>query len=202
MRRAAAEVFATHDYRATTVARLAKAADVPVQTLNAAWGEQPIAGARVLRGRPVRWCRDPEDAARRFGGFAPGERLEELATLMAEVTGRAATGWRLLRGEETRVRLEWSCWPPRPFGDPAGRRLRATLPAWGGLHFAPNRQPWAHLVRVIDNLRSRLSRWSRPARAVISAPMSGVSPTLRPWGRTTTTAWMSRTTRRWGVPSR
>ena len=39
----------------------------------------------------------PEDAARRFAGLSPRDRLAELAALVTEIAERAATGWSLYR---------------------------------------------------------------------------------------------------------
>ncbi|MFJ6662378.1 TetR/AcrR family transcriptional regulator [Streptomyces sp. NPDC091383] len=94
---AAAEEFAAHGYAGTTVTRLAAAAGVSVPTLYLAWGSK----RELLRGYMEKalsgTASSPKDAASRFAGMPPPERLAELADLVAEVAGRAATGWRLYR---------------------------------------------------------------------------------------------------------
>ena len=97
---AAEQEFRDSGYAGTTVAALAGAAGVSVQTLYLAWGstrallrgymEHVIAGGSA---DPT----TPEDAAKRFARLEPQERLIELAALVAEVAGRAALGWRLYR---------------------------------------------------------------------------------------------------------
>lgn len=94
---AATTEFAAHGYTRTTVARLAEAAGVAVQTLYLAWGSKRalLRGSmeRALAGGPG----SPDEAAARFVGLGPRERLTGLAALVAEVAGRAADGWRLYR---------------------------------------------------------------------------------------------------------
>ncbi|MFH8336468.1 TetR/AcrR family transcriptional regulator [Streptomyces sp. AM6-12] len=94
---AAAEEFAARGYAQTTVTRLAAAAGVSVPTLYLVWGSK----RELLRGY-MEEClsgaaSSPEDAASRFAGLPPLERLAGLAELVAEVAERAATGWRLYR---------------------------------------------------------------------------------------------------------
>lgn len=94
----AAEVeFAAHGYCGTTVARLAAAAGVSVQTLYLAWGSK----RELLRGYMESLLAGPADspeaAAGRFEGMPPRERLAALADLVAEVADRAAIGWSLYR---------------------------------------------------------------------------------------------------------
>lgn len=94
---AAASEFAAHGYRGTTVARLAAAAGVSVQTLYLAWGSKRA----LLRGYVEKLlagtAESPEDVAGRFTGLPPRERLAELADSVAEIAGRAAVGWTLYR---------------------------------------------------------------------------------------------------------
>jgi AcrR family transcriptional regulator len=94
---AAAEVFPHHGYARTTVAGLAAAAGVSVQTLYLAWGSKRalLHGylERALAGGPG----SPEDADIRFVGLPPRELLVELAGLVAETAERAAPGWKLYR---------------------------------------------------------------------------------------------------------
>lgn len=94
---AAAAEFGAHGYAGATVTRLAAAAGVSVQTLYLAWGSKRA----LLRGYMERAlagdAASPEDAAARFAGLPPRDRLTELAALVAEVADRAATGWRLYR---------------------------------------------------------------------------------------------------------
>jgi AcrR family transcriptional regulator len=94
---AAEAEFAARGYAGTTVSRLAAAAEVSVQTLYLAWGSKRelLRGymEHVLAGEAA----SPADAALRFTGLAPGERLAELANLVAEIAQRAATGWSLYR---------------------------------------------------------------------------------------------------------
>ena len=92
---AAAEEFSTHGYVGSTVTRLAAAAGVSVQTLYLAWGSKRA----LLRGYMEYALADdlesPEDVGRRFTGMSPRERITELAALVTEIAGRAATGWKL-----------------------------------------------------------------------------------------------------------
>lgn len=94
---AAGEEFAARGYAGTTVTRLAAAAGVSVQTLYLTWGSKRalLRGYMefALSGGPG----SPEAASRRFTGLSPRERLTELASLVAEIAERAATGWRLYR---------------------------------------------------------------------------------------------------------
>src|ERR1700761_6017447 len=94
---AAGAEFAARGYAGTTVTRLAAAAGVSVQTLYLAWGSK----RELLRGYMeyvlAGEAASPADAANRFTGLTPAERLTELANLVAEVAQRAATGWRLYR---------------------------------------------------------------------------------------------------------
>ena len=94
---AAGEEFARHGYTATTVSRIAEAAGVSLQTLYLAWGSKRA----LLRGYMERVLAggegSPEDAAIRFIGKTPEERLTVLAATVAEVASRAATGWALYR---------------------------------------------------------------------------------------------------------
>ena len=94
---AAAAEFSAHGYARTTVTRLAAAAGVSVQTLYLSWGSKRA----LLRGYMERVlagdASSPEDAAARFVGLSPHDRLTELAALVAEIAERAAVGWRLYR---------------------------------------------------------------------------------------------------------
>jgi AcrR family transcriptional regulator len=94
---AAGEEFPVRGYAGTTVTRLAATAGVSVQTLYLAWGSKRA----VLRGYMENVLSggvgSPEDAARRFAGLPPRERLAELAALVTEIAERAATGWSLYR---------------------------------------------------------------------------------------------------------
>ena len=108
---AAAEEFPAHGYAGTTVTRLAAAAGVSVQTLYLAWGSK----RELLRGYMEYalsgGAGSPADAARRFKGLAPRERLAELAALVAEIAERAATGWSLYRDAaavDPEIAADWS----------------------------------------------------------------------------------------------
>jgi AcrR family transcriptional regulator len=94
---AAEAEFTARGYTGTTVTRLAAAAGVSVQTLYLAWGSK----RELLRGYMERALAgdagSPEDAAARFDGMSPAERLAELARVVAEIAERAAPGWRLYR---------------------------------------------------------------------------------------------------------
>src|ERR1700733_909934 len=94
---AATDEFGKHGYAGTTVTRLAATAGVSVQTLYLAWGSKSalLRGymEHALAGGPG----SPEDAAKRFTGLAPRERLTELAALVTAIAERAATGWSLYR---------------------------------------------------------------------------------------------------------
>jgi AcrR family transcriptional regulator len=95
---AAESEFAAKGYAATTVAGLAAAAGVSLQTLYLAWGSKRalLRGymEKVLAGE----AESPDDAAERFSGdLEPSARLHLLATLVTDVARRAATGWSLYR---------------------------------------------------------------------------------------------------------
>ncbi len=94
---AAETEFTAGGYTGTTVTRLAATAGVSVQTLYLAWGSKRelLRGymEHVLAGEAA----SPADATTRFAGMTPNERLTELANLVAEIAGRAATGWSLYR---------------------------------------------------------------------------------------------------------
>jgi AcrR family transcriptional regulator len=94
---AAAEEFPAHGYTGTTVTRLAAAAGVSLQTLYLAWGSKRALLRGYMEDVLSGGTGSPEDADRRFAGFAPRERLAELAALVTEVAERAATGWSLYR---------------------------------------------------------------------------------------------------------
>lgn len=92
---AAEQEFGAHGYAGTTVTRLAASAGVSVQTLYLAWGSK----RGLLRGYMERALAggvgSPDEAAARFEGLEPARLLITLADTFAEVTQRAATGWRL-----------------------------------------------------------------------------------------------------------
>src|SRR3984957_10354172 len=94
---AAGEEFPVHGYAGTTVTRLAAAAGVSVQTLYLAWGSKRALLRGYMENALSGGDGSPEDAARRFDGLPPRERLAELASLVTEVAERAATGWTLYR---------------------------------------------------------------------------------------------------------
>jgi AcrR family transcriptional regulator len=94
---AAGEQFPAHGYTGTTVTRLAAAAGVSVQTLYLAWGSKRALLRGYMENALSGGDGSPEDAARRFAGLPPRERLAELATLVTQVAERAATGWSLYR---------------------------------------------------------------------------------------------------------
>src|SRR5580692_667053 len=94
---AAQEEFPVRGYAGTTVTRLAATADVSVQTLYLAWGSKRALLRGYMEHVLAGDAASPADAAKRFAGMTPGERLTELGTLVAEVAGRAATGWGLYR---------------------------------------------------------------------------------------------------------
>src|SRR5581483_10782611 len=94
---AAGEEFPVHGYAGTTVTRLAAAAGVSVQTLYLTWGSKRALLRGYVENALAGGTGSPEDAARRFAGLPPRERLAELASLVTEIAGRAATGWKLYR---------------------------------------------------------------------------------------------------------
>ena len=94
---AAGEEFPVHGYAGTTVTRLAAAAGVSVQTLYLAWGSKRVLLRGYMENALSGGDGSPEDAARRFAGLSPRERLAELATVVTQVAERAATGWSLYR---------------------------------------------------------------------------------------------------------
>src|ERR1700749_1075668 len=94
---AAGEEFPVHGYAGTTVTRLAAAAGVSLQTLYLAWGSKRALLRGYMENALSGGTGSPEDAARRFAGLPPRERLAELAALVTQVAERAATGWSLYR---------------------------------------------------------------------------------------------------------
>jgi AcrR family transcriptional regulator len=94
---AAAEEFPARGYAGTTVARLAAAAGVSVQTLYLAWGSKRALLRGYMENALAGGTGSPEAASRRFDGLPPRQRLAELANLVTEVAERAATGWTLYR---------------------------------------------------------------------------------------------------------
>ena len=94
---AAAEEFPARGYAGTTVARLAEAAGVSVQTLYLAWGSKRALLRGYMENALAGGAGSPEDAILRFAGLPPRGRLTELARLITEVAERAATGWALYR---------------------------------------------------------------------------------------------------------
>jgi AcrR family transcriptional regulator len=94
---AAEEEFPVHGYAGTTVTRLAATAGVSVQTLYLAWGSKRALLRGYMENALSGGAGSPEDAARRFAGLSPRERLAELAALVTEIAERAATGWSLYR---------------------------------------------------------------------------------------------------------
>jgi AcrR family transcriptional regulator len=94
---AAEDEFPVHGYAGTTVTRLAATAGVSVQTLYLAWGSKRALLRGYMENALSGGAGSPEDAARRFAGLSPRERLAELAALVTEIAERAATGWSLYR---------------------------------------------------------------------------------------------------------
>ena len=94
---AAQEEFPVRGYAGTTVTRLAATAGVSVQTLYLAWGSKRALLRGYMENALSGGAGSPEDAARRFAGLPPRERLAELAALVTEIAERAATGWSLYR---------------------------------------------------------------------------------------------------------
>jgi AcrR family transcriptional regulator len=94
---AAEKEFPVHGYAGTTVTRLAATAGVSVQTLYLAWGSKRALLRGYMEHALSGGAGSPEDAARRFAGLSPRERLAELAALVTEIAERAATGWSLYR---------------------------------------------------------------------------------------------------------
>lgn len=94
----AAEVeFTARGYAGTTVSRLAETAGVSVQTLYLAWGSKRELLRGYMESVLAGDAASPADAASRFTDMGPAECLRELANLVAEIAGRAATGWSLYR---------------------------------------------------------------------------------------------------------
>src|ERR1700744_3849222 len=89
---AAGEEFAARGYAGTTVARLAAAAGVSVQTLYLAWGSKRALLRGYMENALAGGTGSPEAAGRRFADLPPPERLAELANLVTEVAARAAVG--------------------------------------------------------------------------------------------------------------
>src|ERR1700753_1306957 len=72
---AAGEEFPVRGYAGTTVTRLAAAAGVSVQTLYLAWGSKRALLRGYMENALSGDTGSPEDAARRFAGLSPRERL-------------------------------------------------------------------------------------------------------------------------------
>jgi AcrR family transcriptional regulator len=107
---AAAQEFATHGYAGTTVARLAAAAGVSVQTLYLAWGSKRALFRGYMERALAGDLESPEDAGQRFTGLSPQQRITELAALVTEIAERAATGWRLYRDAsavDSEIAADW-----------------------------------------------------------------------------------------------
>lgn len=95
---AAGTEFAAHGYVGTTVARLAAAAGVSVQTLYLAWGSKRALLRGYMEQALAGGAASPDAAAGRFTpDMPPHLRLEVLADLVTEIAERAATGWTLYR---------------------------------------------------------------------------------------------------------
>lgn len=108
---AAAQEFPIHGYAGTTVTRLAAAAGVSVQTLYLAWGSKRALLRAYMESILAGDATSPEDAASRFTGLPPRDRLTELAALVADIADRAATGWRLYRDAaavDPEIAADWS----------------------------------------------------------------------------------------------
>src|SRR5580698_3604886 len=108
---AAEEEFSVRGYAGTTVARLAAAAGVSVQTLYLAWGSKRALLRGYMENALSGGTGSPEDADRRFAGLPPRERLAELAALVTEVAERAATGWSLYRDAsaiDPEIAVDWN----------------------------------------------------------------------------------------------
>jgi AcrR family transcriptional regulator len=95
---AAEAEFTAHGYAATTVARLAAAAGVSVQTLYLAWGSKRALLRGYMEKALAGGAGSPTEAAERFpDDMPPGGRLDQLANLLTEIAERASTGWSLYR---------------------------------------------------------------------------------------------------------
>ncbi len=108
---AAAQEFPVHGYAATTVARLAAAAGVSVQTLYLAWGSKRALLRAYMEDALAGGAASPADAVRRFADLSPHDRLVELANLTAEIAERAATGWQLYRDAaavDAEIAADWN----------------------------------------------------------------------------------------------
>jgi AcrR family transcriptional regulator len=108
---AAQEEFPVHGYAGTTVTRLAAAAGDSVQTLYLAWGSKRALLRGCMENALSGDAGSPEDAARRFTGLPPRERLAELAALVTEIAERAATGWSLYRDAsavDPEIAVDWN----------------------------------------------------------------------------------------------
>jgi AcrR family transcriptional regulator len=108
---AAEDEFPVHGYAGTTVTRLAATAGVSVQTLYLAWGSKRALLRGYMENALSGGAGSPEDAARRFAGLSPRERLAELAALVTEIAERAATGWSLYReasAVDSEIAADWN----------------------------------------------------------------------------------------------
>lgn len=108
---AAGAEFVAHGYAGTSVARLAAAAEVSVQTLYLAWGSKRELLRAYLVGALAGSARSPEDAAQLFDGLDARARVTELARVVTEVAGRAAPAWRVYRDAaavDPQIAADWN----------------------------------------------------------------------------------------------
>jgi AcrR family transcriptional regulator len=108
---AAEAEFTARGYAGTTVTRLAATAGVSVQTLYLAWGSKRELLRGYMESVLAGDAASPADAASRFTAMTPAERMVELASLVAEIAGRAATGWSLYRDAaavDTEIAGDWN----------------------------------------------------------------------------------------------
>ncbi|WP_431794966.1 TetR/AcrR family transcriptional regulator [Microbacterium enclense] len=108
---AAGAEFAAHGYRAATVAKLAAAAGVSVQTLYLAWGSKRALLRAWTEAAIAGDAAEPDDAAARFGDdLTAGARIDLIAEIFIEVAGRAATAWAVYRdaaGVDPEIADDW-----------------------------------------------------------------------------------------------
>ncbi|WP_278102718.1 helix-turn-helix domain-containing protein [Microbacterium proteolyticum] len=108
---AAGAEFASHGYRAATVAKLASAAGVSVQTLYLAWGSKRALLRAWTEAAIAGDAAAPDEAAARFRDeLTAGERVDLIAEIFIDVAGRAATAWAVYRdaaGVDPEIADDW-----------------------------------------------------------------------------------------------
>lgn len=127
---AAAEAeFLEHGYVAATVSRIARRAEVTVQTLYLAWGSKRALLSAYMEQTLGAGAPYPASVIDRFSGLSPSETIEEIATLFVEIAARSAPAWQLYRdaaGSDPEIASDWDEWQRRRRG--TFERILAAVP--------------------------------------------------------------------------